>query len=110
MSLFFRRFIVAAALGAAVSAPVSAKELSSADEARAIPVRYADLDLQQTSDAAALFSRLRYAASRACEAQFAQPGPAARRAIQACEAQALEAAVTRLNQAELTRLHAAQRQ
>lgn len=109
MSLFLRGFVAAAVLGAMIAAPASAREASASDQARAIPVNYADLDLQQSTDAEALFSRLRYAASRACEAQFSQPGPAARRAIAACEAQALDAAVTRLNQPELTRLHASAR-
>lgn len=79
-------------------------------EARAVPVRYADLDLSQTEDAQSLLSRLRYAAMRACAAEMQnQEGPAARRAIAECRDSAVAAAVAQIGETELTRLHQAQR-
>ncbi|MGE0596910.1 MAG: UrcA family protein [Hyphomonadaceae bacterium] len=79
-------------------------------EARAVPVRYADLDLNNSSDAQSMLSRLRYAAMRACAAEMQnQEGPGARRAIAECRDSAVEAAVAQIDEAELTRLHQAQR-
>lgn len=105
-----RLFFAAISVLCLAATPALAQTAPETDAARAIPVGYADLDLNQPADAAALLSRLRYAASAACErSEIAQPGPSTRRAIESCRAQALESAVTQLDQPELTRLYLAQR-
>jgi UrcA family protein len=77
-----------------------------AAQARVIPVQYADLDLSRTEDAAALLSRLRYATTRACEAELVtQPSSAERRAFRTCRDGALARAVAALGAPELTRLY-----
>jgi UrcA family protein len=78
------------------------------DNDRAVPVRYADLDLSRADDAAALLSRLRSAAGRACAIdEVRRPGAALSRAMQDCREEAVARAVAQLNSPELTRLYAA---
>lgn len=97
-------FIVA--LGAA---PAFAEEPAN-QSVQIVPVRYADLDPQQTADASALLSRLRAAAERACGNDAVdRPSPQARRALAECRTQALDTVVARINEPELTRLYAASR-
>jgi UrcA family protein len=95
----------AAALMATPAMAQSVKE-----DARAVPVSYADLDLTQAADAQLLLQRLRYAASAACEQNAAAQGNARlERAIDQCRTDALDSAVAQLDQPELTRLYVAQR-
>ena len=104
-----KRLLLAAGLIATLgAAPLAAEEIPGA---QAVPVRFADLDLSQPQDAAALLSRLQVATARACSAsEIPRPAPSALRAIEACRAEAMDAAVARINAPELTRLHQARLQ
>lgn len=94
----------------ALAGPALAQEGEANDIARAVPVRYADLDLSRATDAAILLSRLHNAANAACERpEIAQQGPALRRVMDACRTRALEAAVARINEPQLTALYDAER-
>jgi len=103
-----KSLIVAGISAAAMlSAPAFAQ---TADQARAVPVSYADLDLSQTADAQTMLQRLRYAAQASCERNAAAQGnPRLERAIAQCREEALESAVAQLDQPELTRVYATQR-
>lgn len=103
-----KRFVLALGLATALgAAPLAAEEITT-DQAHAVPVRFADLDLSQPQDAAALLSRLQVATARACSAsEIPRPAPSALRAIEECRAEAMDAAVARINAPELTRLHQA---
>lgn len=95
---------------AAFAGPALAQTATTENSARAMPVRYNDLDLRQSADAAALLSRLRQAAVASCAPdQATQSNARIRRAIDRCRDQAVASAVAQINQEELTRLHAAQR-
>ncbi|MGE3248802.1 MAG: UrcA family protein [Hyphomonadaceae bacterium] len=99
------RAILAAALVFAVAAPAFAHERGEAGLVE-ISVRHDDLDLTRAEDAEQMMSRLRAAAARACAApEIERPTPAARREMQACRDEALEAAVAALDQEQLARLH-----
>lgn len=87
-------------------APAFAQASGSSDRVRAVPVRYADLDLSRTDGASALMSRLRRAATTACEpVQPPRLGPAARRAVERCRTEALNAAVAEVDEPVFTRLY-----
>jgi UrcA family protein len=106
-----KSLILAAAM-ALTAFPAAADEIRAADSshARAVSVRYADLDLSRTEDAEALLSRLTFATTRACAVdETARPNSSARRAAAACREAALSEAVARLDAPELTRLYADRR-
>jgi UrcA family protein len=71
-------------------------------------VRYADLDLAKTPDAARLYSRLEHAAKDVCRV-FEGRELERKRIRLACESDALAAAVAEINHAELNALHTAER-
>jgi len=103
-------FIVFFSAASVIAAPALAQTAHHDGAARAMPVRYADLDLRQTEDAAALLSRLHQAASASCAPdQTAQANPRMRRAIDRCRDDAVASAVARIDREELTRLHARRR-
>lgn len=103
-----KRLMLAASLALALGVlPATADPVETAQgPAEAVPVAFADLDLTRAEDAAALMSRLQVATARACSASAVpRPSPATLRAIDACRAEAMDAAVARINAPELTRLH-----
>ncbi|MBI1187773.1 MAG: UrcA family protein [Alphaproteobacteria bacterium] len=76
------------------------------NERHAVPVTYEDLDLSRADDAAALVERLHSATQRACALrELAHQGPAARRAVRACRDDALQVAIERINEPEVTRVY-----
>jgi len=103
-------FVIGFSAATLIATPALAQTTQNDGNARAIPVRYTDLDLRETTDAAALLSRLNQAASVSCEPnQAAQSNPRMRRAIDRCRQEAVALAVAQIDQEELTRLHAAAR-
>lgn len=95
-----------------VAAPAQAEpqQVHVSSEARSIPVRYADLNLEQRQDAADMLSRIRYAALRACDdADIIRLGPAGRRATMECRSAAVEDAVQRVDAPQLTLLNETRR-
>jgi UrcA family protein len=104
-----KAWIAAAAL-AVFATPALAEDQAQEGQARAVPVSYLDLDIEHADDAQALLSRLRYAATRACEVSAeVRPGPALRRRVEECRSAALDEAVAQADSAEVTRLHSEQR-
>jgi UrcA family protein len=102
-------FVIGFSAVALIATPAVA-QTAQYDGARAMPVRYSDLDIRQSQDAAALLSRLQQAATASCTpSQAANSNPRMRRAIDRCRRDAVASAVSRINQAELTRLHAERR-
>lgn len=97
-------FLAAASPALAQQQPAQAQT----DDARAVPVRFTDLDLNQTRDAQAMLSRLETAATRACAVtETDRLNASARRAVDECRQDAVHHAVARIAAPELTRLHAA---
>lgn len=70
-------------------------------------VDYRDLDLSRSTDAARLYSRLKYASQQVCGVVETRD-LRARRQRDTCYVQALNQAVARVNQPTLTALHAAE--
>jgi UrcA family protein len=70
-------------------------------------VRYSDLDLTQSSDAARLYARLKYAAQKVCNS-YDSRDMNMQRAHDACYDTALSNAVAKVNDAKLSSLHAAE--
>jgi UrcA family protein len=68
-------------------------------------VRYSDLDLTQSSDAARLYARLKYAAQKVCNS-YDSRDMNVQRGHDACYETALSNAVARVNDAKLSSLHA----
>ena len=100
------RLISMSFAGALAFSGLAYAEVGPANDPRAIPVSIEGLDLSETDSAAILLSRLRRAAHAACQpAEITRAGGALRRAIELCEQQAVDTAVARLNQPELSRLH-----
>lgn len=102
------RLILATILGATllVTPAFAQRANAPSGDSRAIPVSYSDLNLTTSEDASALLSRLRQAASAACEAhEISQPSASLRRAIAKCRDDALEVAIAQLEEPELTRLY-----
>jgi UrcA family protein len=83
--------------------PALAQQDNGGDSARFVSVRYGQLDLSRTEDAELMLDRLQRAAVAACQVPLADAS--VRRAIEACEAEALEDAVARLNEPEVTRVY-----
>ncbi len=106
-----KRFVIATVLAISVSAsPVLAEEARHNQDARLVTVSHSDLDLSRADDAASLLSRLRYAATRACEVEGVRSeSPALRRAVEQCRTDAVAEAVAQINSPPLTRLHQASR-
>jgi UrcA family protein len=103
-------FVIGFSAAALITTPALAQTAQYDGAARAMPVRYSDLDLRQSQDAAALLSRLQQAATSSCTpSQAANSNPRMRRAIDRCRQEAVASAVARINQQELTRLHAERR-
>jgi UrcA family protein len=73
-------------------------------------VRYSDLDLAKTEDAAALYTRLERAAKSVCRETFAGRDLTSKRMRLACQSEALAAAVAEIDSAALTALHAAEQE
>jgi UrcA family protein len=103
-----RAVLLAVCLVAATVGTAFAQDAENG-RARAVPVRFSDLDPTESADAAALLRRLHLAAQRACAIdELQQPGPSARRAIAACERDAVAISVARLGRPEVMRLHEAE--
>jgi UrcA family protein len=82
----------------------SAKE----DDGRvSIVVRYGDLDLSQSSDTVRLYSRLQYASEKVCNS-YDKRSLRMQRLQAACVEAALNRAVERVNDPQLSQLHAAE--
>jgi UrcA family protein len=93
--------VFAAALCATAASAEPVVEVRTSD--RAIAVQYADLDLTRTEDARAMVSRLRYAAYVACEDQSVlQRVSTLERSERTCRTTAVEDALVRLDQAQVT--------
>jgi UrcA family protein len=73
-------------------------------------VRYADLNLAKTQDAAALYARLGRAAKDVCRETFAGRDLTSKRMRLACQSEAVDAAVAEIDNAALTALHAAEQE
>lgn len=71
-------------------------------------VRYADLDLAKTQDAAALYTRLERAAKSVCRETFVGRDLTSKRLRINCEAEAIDEAVAEIDAASLTALHSAE--
>lgn len=103
------RALIMAACVAAAPAPALAERqiaLSNRDNVALRTVSYQDLDLRTPQGAAALYSRLRYAAWVACQDPLVtDKTPAARRDQHACSADLLDAALKALAQPNLTHMH-----
>jgi UrcA family protein len=106
-----KRLVVAAVMALAMGSGAAAfADEGRADDARAVPVRYADLNLSQSDDAATLLERLRLATTRACEVrEVAHPVARTQRGIEACRQAALAEAVAKLDAPMVTQLYADQR-
>lgn len=106
-----KRIMLAAALFLAAGVATAAAEDAVQDaDSRAVPVNFADLDLDRSADAASLLSRLRYATMRACDVdELSRLSPSTRRAVEACRNEALAEAVAKIDNPELTRIYASER-
>jgi UrcA family protein len=101
-SMIFGVIAAVACVGVASADPV----VQVTDGERAIPVRYADLNLSSNEDARAMLSRLRYAAYSVCDPnQIERQAPEYRRQERACRNAALEDALLRLDAREVTAMH-----
>jgi UrcA family protein len=101
-----KKAAVAVGLAVILSASAFADPWVAPAERHAVPVTYQDLDLSSAEDAAILIARLHSATQRACELrQLSHQGPTARRAVRACRDDALQVAIQRINEPEVTRLY-----
>jgi UrcA family protein len=71
-------------------------------------VRYADLDLANTQDAAELYTRLGRAAKSVCRETFVGRDLTSKNLRLGCEAEAINEAVAEIDNASLTALHSAE--
>lgn len=104
-----KTWMLAAALALGLGATAYAEPGGARHEdAHAVSVQHAQLDLAQREDAALLLSRVRLAAARACDVPYvSRPDARLRQAIAECRADAVANTVERLNQPELTRVYLA---
>lgn len=93
----------------AIAAATLVADIASAGEhdAASTVVRYSDLDLTQSSDAARLYARLKYAAQKVCSS-YDSRDMNVQRLHDACYDAALSNAVARVDDAKLSSLHAAE--
>jgi len=98
-----QRLVFASLLLASATTSAIAEEPT---QERPVAVSFTGLNLDSEQDAAAFYSRLQVAASRACDVPEAQSATM-RRAIEACRQDALDRAVSATDHPTLTRLHAA---
>jgi len=91
----------------AIAAATLVADLASAKDQDAVStvVRYSDLDLTQSADAARLYARLKYAAQKVCSS-YDSRDMNVQRGHDACYDAALSNAVARVNDAKLSSLHA----
>ena len=111
MKRFFAAALLFGALGAspALADQVATTGAETSAQERLIVVQHGDLDLSQQDDAAALLSRLRYAAMRACEVSaIERPGASLRRQIRQCQDAALGEAVAETNAPAVAQLYSEQ--
>ncbi|MDX2238406.1 MAG: UrcA family protein [Hyphomonadaceae bacterium] len=103
---------LAAVFALAVSSPVLADDTvaraTDHEAAHAVTVRQDGLNLDTDADAAVMLTRLRSASMRACDMpEIDQPGPALRRAIAQCRADAVARAVQELDAPRVTQAYLA---
>jgi len=100
-----RIIAVALAIGVAslIADVAAAKEIGQFSTV----VKYSDLDPSQTADAARLYARLKFAADKVCGVEMTRDLKVQRQR-DACYVQALNEAVEKVNQPQLTALHAAE--
>lgn len=103
---------LAAVFALAVSSPVLADDTvaraTDHEAAHAVTVRQDGLNLDTDADAAVMLTRLRTASMRACDMpEIDQPGPALRRAIAQCRADAVARAVQELDAPRVTQAYLA---
>lgn len=93
----------------AVVAASLVADIASAKEHGAVSavVGYSDLDLTQSSDAARLYARLKYASRKVCNS-YESREMRMQALHAACYDAALESAVAKVNDAKLSSLHAAE--
>lgn len=99
--------VVGAAL--VIAAATLVADIASAGEhdAASAVVRYSDLDLTQSTDAARLYARLKYAAQKVCNSYDSRDMNVQRK-HDACYDTALSNAVAKVDDAQLSSLHAAE--
>ena len=95
--------VIAIAAASLVADIAAAKER----EAASAVVNYSDLDLTSSSDTARLYARLKYASKKVCNS-YDSRALGTRDLHAACFDQALNSAVSEVNDARLTSLHASE--
>lgn len=101
--------LVAIGLAAVLAAPVitSAATQGFAGEETSVRVNYADLDLSSTAGVKALYTRLKAASEEACGPTNYRDAGTLQQLVKnkACYTEALNKAVSKVNNAELESLH-----
>lgn len=91
-------------LGLALAAGIATATAASAAPAQSVRISYADLNLTHAAGVAALYSRLRHAASAVCNPSDTIDSRAAI-SYRDCAARALDEAVAAVNEPKLTAVH-----
>jgi UrcA family protein len=99
-----RVIVLALAIGAA---SLIAEAATAKDEGVSTVVNYRDLDPSRTTDAQRLYGRLKYASKQVC-ASYDTRSLRMQRLLEACVDEALTKAVEKVNEPQLTALHAAE--
>lgn len=99
-----RRTTLCAVIATAATFSTTTFAATHEDAQRQITVNYADLDLSQSKDAAALYRRLQFASRGVCKA-LRGPDLASARRYKDCYTKALTEAVGAVNERTLTALH-----
>ena len=100
--------VIGLALAIAAASLIANVAAAKEDDGRvSTVVKYSDLDLSQSTDAARLYARLKYASQQVCGTYDARDLNM-QRLYDACYGGALTRAVERVNEPKLTALHAAE--
>jgi UrcA family protein len=99
--------VVGAVLAIAAATLVANIASAAEHDAASTVVRYSDLDLAQSADAARLYARLKYAAQKVCSS-YDSRDMNVQRLKDACYDTALSNAVAKVDDAKLSSLHAAE--
>ena len=100
------RRLIAAAIGITMISSFSTLCNSGTPDVPKTMVRYADLDISTTQGATALYNRIRFAAEGVCSGYF-HDDLVAKSGWKLCMKEAIEGAVTKVNQPALSAVYAA---
>jgi UrcA family protein len=99
--------VVGTALVIAAASLFASVASAKGDDGVSTVVRYRDLDPSQASDAQRLYARLKYASKVVC-GSYDTRGLHMKKRLDACVDEALTKAVEKVNEPQLTALHAAE--